>query len=89
MVACLFGVLEHWSVGALFSFSHYSVIPSLHYSIVSLWQTPSFWGKIKGWYSGPGFFIEFLKDTGAEWHQEPAEGIMLSPLEVHEIPAYA
>lgn len=33
--------------------------------------------------------IEFLKDTEPEWYREPAEGLMLRPLEVHEVPSYA
>ena len=33
--------------------------------------------------------IEFLKDTEPEWYREPAEGMMLRPLEVHEVPSYA
>ncbi|GAI31470.1 unnamed protein product [marine sediment metagenome] len=34
-------------------------------------------------------FIEFLKDTEPEWYQGPAEGLLLRPLEVHEVPSYA
>jgi len=34
-------------------------------------------------------FIEFLKDTEPEWYREPGEGLILRPLEVHEIPSYA
>lgn len=34
-------------------------------------------------------FIEFLKDTEPEWYREPAEGLLLRPLEVHEVPSYA
>jgi len=34
-------------------------------------------------------FIEFLKDTEPEWYKEPKEGLMLRPLEVHEVPSYA
>ncbi len=34
-------------------------------------------------------FIEFLKDTEPEWYREPAEGLILRPLEVHEVPSYA
>jgi predicted RNase H-like HicB family nuclease len=33
--------------------------------------------------------IEFLRDTEPEWYREPAEGLMLRPLEVHEVPSYA
>jgi predicted RNase H-like HicB family nuclease len=33
--------------------------------------------------------IEFLKDTKPEWYREPAEGLFLRPLEVHEVPSYA
>ena len=34
-------------------------------------------------------FIEFLKDTQPEWYKEPADGLILRPLELHEIPSYA
>ena len=34
-------------------------------------------------------FIEFLKDTEPEWYKEPAEDMLLRPLEVHELPSYA
>lgn len=34
-------------------------------------------------------FIEFLKDTEHEWYRGPAEGLLLRPLEVHEVPSYA
>ena len=34
-------------------------------------------------------FIEFLKDTEPEWYKGPEEGILLRPLEVHEVPSYA
>ena len=33
--------------------------------------------------------IEFLRDTEPEWYKEPAEGLLLRPLEVHEVPSYA
>ena len=33
--------------------------------------------------------IEFLRDTEPEWYREPGEGLMLRPLEVHEVPSYA
>ena len=33
--------------------------------------------------------IEFLRDTEPEWYKEPREGLILRPLEVHEVPAYA
>jgi predicted RNase H-like HicB family nuclease len=33
--------------------------------------------------------IDFLKDTEPEWYREPGEGLMLRPLEVHEVPSYA
>lgn len=33
--------------------------------------------------------IEFLRDTEPEWYREPAEGLLLRPLEVHEVPSYA
>jgi len=34
-------------------------------------------------------FIEFLRDTEPEWYREPKEGLLLRPLEVHEVPSYA
>ncbi len=34
-------------------------------------------------------FIDFLRDTEPEWYKEPAEGLLLRPLEVHEVPSYA
>jgi hypothetical protein len=34
-------------------------------------------------------FIDFLKDTEPEWYKEPGEGLILRPLEVHEVPSYA
>jgi predicted RNase H-like HicB family nuclease len=34
-------------------------------------------------------FIEFLRDTEPEWFKEPGEGLILRPLEVHEVPSYA
>jgi predicted RNase H-like HicB family nuclease len=34
-------------------------------------------------------FIEFLRDTEPEWYKEPEEGLLLRPLEVHEVPSYA
>ena len=34
-------------------------------------------------------FIEFLRDTEPEWYKEPKEGLLLRPLEVHEVPSYA
>lgn len=34
-------------------------------------------------------FIEFLRDTEPEWYKEPGEGLILRPLEVHEVPSYA
>ena len=34
-------------------------------------------------------FIEFIRDTEPEWYKEPAEGLMLRPLEIHEVPSYA
>ena len=34
-------------------------------------------------------FIEFLRDTEPEWYKEPGEGLVLRPLEVHEVPSYA
>jgi len=33
--------------------------------------------------------IEFLRDTEPEWYKEPGEGLILRPLEVHEVPPYA
>ena len=33
--------------------------------------------------------IEFLRDTEPEGYQEPSEGLLLRPLEVHEVPSYA
>ena len=33
--------------------------------------------------------IEFLKDTEPEWYKEPGKGLLLRPLEVHEVPSYA
>ena len=34
-------------------------------------------------------FIEFLRDTEPEWYKGPADGLILRPLEVHEVPSYA
>lgn len=34
-------------------------------------------------------FIEFLRDTEPEWYKEPGGGLILRPLEVHEVPSYA
>lgn len=34
-------------------------------------------------------FVEFLRDTEPEWYREPSEGLILRPLEVHEVPSYA
>ena len=34
-------------------------------------------------------FIEFIRDTEPEWYKDPAEGLLLRPLEVHEVPSYA
>ncbi len=34
-------------------------------------------------------FIEFLRDTEPDWYREPAEGLLLRPLEVHEVASYA
>ena len=33
--------------------------------------------------------IEFLRDTEPDWYKEPAEGFLIRPLEVHEVPSYA
>jgi len=33
--------------------------------------------------------IEFLRDTEPDWYREPGEGLILRPLEVHEVPSYA
>ena len=32
--------------------------------------------------------IEFLKDTEPDWYRESGEGLILRPLEVHEVPSY-
>jgi len=34
-------------------------------------------------------FIEFIRDTEPEWYKGPAEGLLLRPLEIHEVPSYA
>ena len=34
-------------------------------------------------------FVEFLRDTAPEWYKGPETGLMLRPLEVHEVPSYA
>ena len=34
-------------------------------------------------------FIEFLRDTEPEWYKGPGDGLLLRPLEVHEVPSYA
>jgi predicted RNase H-like HicB family nuclease len=33
--------------------------------------------------------IEFLRDTQPDWYEEASEGLILRPLEVHEVPSYA
>ncbi len=33
--------------------------------------------------------IEFFQDTKPDWYKEPTEGLILRPLEVHEVPTYA
>lgn len=33
--------------------------------------------------------IEFLGDTEPEWYKGPGKGLILRPLEVHEVPSYA
>lgn len=33
--------------------------------------------------------IEFLRDTEPDWYKEPPEGMLLRPLEVHEVAYYA
>ena len=33
-------------------------------------------------------FIEFLRDTAPDWYKEQGEGLILRPLEVHEVPLY-
>lgn len=33
--------------------------------------------------------IEFLRDTEPEWYKGPSKGLILRPLEVHEVPSYA
>ena len=37
----------------------------------------------------PEELIEFLRDTEPEWYKEPEGGLILRPLEVHEVPSYA
>ena len=37
----------------------------------------------------PDELIEFLRDTEPDWYKEPTEGLILRPLEVHEVPVYA
>lgn len=34
-------------------------------------------------------FIEFIRDTEPDWYKEPGEGLILRPLEIHEVPSYA
>ena len=34
-------------------------------------------------------FIEFLRDTEPQWYKGPPDGLILRPLEVHEVPSYA
>ena len=34
-------------------------------------------------------FIEFLRDTEPEWYKEPDKGLILRPLEIHEVTSYA
>ncbi|MEW6419024.1 MAG: hypothetical protein AB1480_13030 [Nitrospirota bacterium] len=34
-------------------------------------------------------FIEFIRDTEPDWYKEPDEGLILKPLEIHEVPSYA
>ncbi len=33
--------------------------------------------------------IEFIKDTEPEWYKPPRKGLILRPLEIHEVPSYA
>ena len=33
--------------------------------------------------------VEFLRDTQPEWYASVGEGLILRPLEVHEVPVYA
>ena len=33
--------------------------------------------------------VEFLRDTRPEWYESVGEGMILRPLEVHEVPVYA
>jgi predicted RNase H-like HicB family nuclease len=33
--------------------------------------------------------IEFLQDTEPEWYKRPKKGLVIRPLEVHEVPSYA
>lgn len=33
--------------------------------------------------------IEFIKDTEPDWYRTPRKGLVLRPLEIHEVPSYA
>ena len=33
--------------------------------------------------------IEFIKDTEPDWYKAPEKGLILRPLEIHEVPSYA
>lgn len=33
--------------------------------------------------------IEFIKDTEPDWYKAPKKGLILRPLEIHEVPSYA
>ena len=33
--------------------------------------------------------IEFIRDTEPDWYKEPESGLILRPLEIHEVPSYA
>jgi predicted RNase H-like HicB family nuclease len=33
--------------------------------------------------------IEFIKDTQPDWYKVPKKGLILRPLEIHEVPSYA
>ena len=33
--------------------------------------------------------IEFIRDTEPDWYKGPEKGLILRPLEIHEVPSYA
>ena len=33
--------------------------------------------------------IEFIRDTEPDWYKIPEKGLILRPLEIHEVPSYA